>query len=1101
MQRFAWFFCFVKVVLSTTFDNFQQKITQMRKIYMLLMGLSLVFAQVLSAQSRVVTGKVTDANGAPVSGASVNVKNTKGGTSAATDGTFKINAAPNAVLVVSAVGFETQEVNIGQATNVAVTLKVDAKGLGEVILTGTGTATSKRKVAIAVESVSADKLPAAPTASVDQALVGKIPGALISSVNGNPGAPVNILLRGINTLQSGTFPMILLDGLEVKATDFNSLDLTAIERVEVIQGAAAATLYGAQGANGVIQLFSKKGKAGKINIDFSTGISSNSLIQGGSFGKAKFHSLLTNANNEVVNGSTVLAFDPDYSHYELNVVWNSLDPTNNNNKLYDKNLKYYDHYKMFYQNALTYNNSISISGAKDKFDFSLSASDSRQESVFKGNGTYNRSNFVSNVGVELAKNLRLRSVSQLIYTDNKLVDPSGRTIVYALNNARPFANFDYKMPDGNYGAYFGDGVGVNHYNPNYMFQYGHPRDQKIDVIQNLNLNYKFLKYFEADVKYGLNVQNQEIRYQIDAQDNNLNSDYWYYQLEYYSPRYSAGAPGSASESGEINVQTYRTTFQNFLPSLTARFDLNRDFGLKLPIDIRTTTYGAFDYRKNVLNGRFVYGTDAPSFSPYNMTNMINQKVVDDYTVPFITYGYLFDQKLEFGDYGGLAGGFRTDFSSAFGKGSKPFTFPHANGYLRLNAFDFFANSKVANILTDVKLRGAFGKAGIQPGAFQRYVTLNTSSMGDNVAFSYKTASPNPELSVEVSSETEFGTDIAIKGAKGAWFSNFNFAFTYWTRKTDNAIWQGDVAPSTGVGTITDNLFGLKSSGIQASLNTNVYTSKKLNWNFTANFSKQTSEISFVKDKPVVLTSNAGSTGYVIKAGEKVGQLYGYLLLNSVNQINPATGQPFIPVANQGNFAVASNGWVVYSNPSLANYKQPFVTTSQFSFGDPNPAFNMAFINDLNYDGWLTFSMQWDWINKSHLYNQTKEWMYRDGIHQDYDNPISIGSEAAGAWTAFYRGVYAQVSRNGTKNYFYEDATFARLRNLAIGADLKKFIPIKGLNKMQLLFTGRNLVTFSGYTGLDPEISSGSSNSAWDRGVDHNSIPNIKSYQISLNLGF
>ena len=119
---------------------------------------------------------------------------------------------------------------------------------------------------------------------------------------------------------------------------------------------------------------------------------------------------------------------------------------------------------MFYQSALTYNNAISISGAKDKVDFSLSTSDSRQESVFKGNGTYNRSNFVSNLGVELAKNLRLRSVTQLIYTDNKLLDQTGRTIVYALNNARPFANFDYKMPDGNYGAYFGDGVVVNHYN-------------------------------------------------------------------------------------------------------------------------------------------------------------------------------------------------------------------------------------------------------------------------------------------------------------------------------------------------------------------------------------------------------------------------------------------------------------------------------------------------------------------------------------------------------------------------------------------------------------------------------------------------------------
>lgn len=1072
----------------------------MRKLPILLLGLFLLISASGFAQTRVVTGKVTDASGAPVSGASINIKNTKGVIGAESDGTFKINAAANAVLVVSAVGFETKEVNIGAATAVAITLTVDAKGLGEVILTGTGTATSKRKVAIAVESVSADKLPAAPTASVDQALVGKIPGALISSVNGNPGAPVNILLRGINTLQSGTFPMILLDGMEVKATDFNALDLTAIERVEVVQGAAAATMYGAQGANGVIQLFSKKGKSGKLSIEVSSSLSSNSLLQGGNFGKAKYHSLSTNANGDVVNGSNVLSFDPDYSHYELNVVWNSLDTGNKNSKLYNKNLKYYDHYAMFYQSAMTKNNSISISGAKDKFDFSLSASDSRQESVFKGNGTYSRSNFVSNLGVELAKNLRLRSVTQLIYTDNKLMDPSGRTIVFALNNARPFADFNYKMPDGNYGAYFGDGVGVNHYNPNYMFQYGHPRDQKLDVIQNLNLNYKFLKFFEADVKYGLNVQNQEIRYQIDAQDNNLNSDYWYYQLEYYSPRYSAGAPGVASESGEINVQNYRTTFQNFLPSLTARLDLNRDFGLNLPIDIRTVTYGGFDYRKNVLVSQLYYGTDAPSFTPYNMTNMINQKLVRDNTTPFVTYGYVLDQKIEFGDYGGIAGGFRTDYSSAFGKGSKPFNFPHANGYLRLNSFDFIANSKLAQRLTDIKLRAAFGKAGIQPGPFQRYVTLNTSSLGDNVAFSYKTASPNPNLNVEVSSETEIGTDIAIKGASGSWFNNFNFAFTSWTRKTDNAIWEGDVAPSTGVGTITDNLFGLKSSGIQASLGATVFHSKKLNWNFTANFSKQTSEISFVKDKPVVLLSNAGSTGYVLKAGEKVGQLFGYMMLTSVNQTNPTTGQPFIAAAQQGDFSVASNGYVVYSNPAKPNFKQPYVTSSQFSFGDPNPAFNMAFINEVNFDGWLTFSMQWDWINKSHLYNQTKEWMYRDGIHQDYDNPITINGNT-GAWTAFYRGVYAQVSRNGTKDYFYEDASFARLRNLAIGADLKKFIPIKGVSKMQLLFTGRNLLTFSGYTGLDPEISSGSSNSAWDRGVDHNSIPNIKSYQITLNLGF
>jgi TonB-linked SusC/RagA family outer membrane protein len=1071
----------------------------MRKLLCLLAGMLLLFSSALNAQPREVTGKVTDANGAPVNGASIRIKNTRIGTSAAADGTFKINAASNAVLVISAVGYESTEINIGSSTNVGVTLVLDTKAMSEVVVTGTGSATSRRKLAIAVESITAEKMPAAPTASVDQALVGKIAGAQISSVNGNPGAPVNILLRGINSLQSGTFPMILLDGLEVKATDLNSLDLTSIERVEVIQGAASATLYGAQGANGVIQLFSKKGKNGKINIDISSGISQNSLINKGNLHKANNHSLKTDANGNVVGGSgNPLVFNPTLSTYEENVVWNSLDPTNSNVKPYNKNLSYYDHYKMFFQTATTYNNSISINGSKDKFDFNVSVSDSRQESVFKGNGKYKRTNFTSNVGVELIKNLRFRSVTQLIYTDNTLLDETGRTIFYALNNSRPFANYDFKSPDGNYGAYFGDGVGVNGYNPNYMFQYGHPRDQKIDLIQNFSLNYKFLKFFEADVKYGLNYQHQDILYKIDAQDNNLNSDYWAYQLEYYSPRYSAGAPSTASESGEINLQTYKTTFQNFIPSLTVRLDADKDFGIKIPI--KSTTYGAFDYRKNVLNSYLAYGTDAPSFTPYNMTNMANQKIVTDTKTPFITYGYLFDQKFDYGEIGGVGGGFRTDFSSAFGKGSKPFTFPHFNGYLRLSAFNFWSNGKLGNIFSEFKLRGAFGKAGIQPGPFQRYVTLNTNTMGDNVAFSFKTASPNPNLSVEVSQETEIGTDISIKGLKGAWLKNFNLSFTYWKRKTDNAIWEADAAPSTGIGTVTDNLFGLKSSGVQASLNISAYTSKKLNWNFTTNFSRESSEISFVKDKPVVLTSNAGSSGYVLEAGKKIGQLFGYLMLHSVDELNPKTGQPFIPKANQANFSVASNGWVVYSNPSLPNYKQPYVTPTQFSFGDPNPKFNMSFINDLTFDGWINFSMQWDWVYKSHLYNQTKEWMYRDGIHGDYDKVITIGSET-GAWTAFYRGVYAQVSRNGTKNYFYENSGFGRLRNLAVGFDLAKFIKISGIRKVQLLFTGRNIVTITKYTGMDPEISSGSYNSAWDRGVDHNSIPNIKSYQVSLNLGF
>jgi hypothetical protein len=115
------------------------------------------------------------------------------------------------------------------------------------------------------------------------------------------------------------------------------------------------------------------------------------------------------------------------------------------------------------------------------------------------------------------------------------------------------------------------------------------------------------------------------------------------------------------------------------------------------------------------------------------------------------------------------------------------------------------------------------------------------------------------------------------------------------------------------------------------------------------------------------------------------------------------GTPAIAEANRGLYEVASNGWVVKKST-----KAPYFSTKQYSFGDPNPAFNASFINELSYKGIITFNLQVDLVQGAHLYNQTKEWMYRDGIHSDYQQPITINGET-GAWSAFYRGVYAEVS--------------------------------------------------------------------------------------------
>ena len=1039
---------------------------------------------------RTISGKVSDELGNGLLNVSVTVRGSKNGSATSADGTYKIDIdAKSKTLVFSSAGLKSMEVAIGATNLLDVTMEKFVADLSEIVVTGVGVATSKKKLGISVESITADKLPGGMSASIDQALVGKIAGAQISSTNGSPGRPTNILLRGINTINRGTLPMIMLDGIEVRGTDLNSLDLSNIERVEVVQGAASGTIYGAQGANGVIQMFSKKGKMGKINIDVSSNISTNSILNVGNVQKAKFHGFTTNANGDVVGGSgNPITFDPNVSVYRENVLIDLNSPRTLINKAYDKNLKYYDHFKEFYIPATIMNNSITLSGAKERIDFNFSMSDNRQGSTFKNNGDFSRSNLTSNIGIGLAKNLKFRTNTQLIYTKNTLNDATGRGIMFALNNTRPFADYNHRMPNGDYGYYFGDATGVNGYNPNYRTQYSSNLDNKIDVVQNFNLNYKPFKFLDLDVKYGLNYQTQDVKYDVLSQDDNPSAKFW-------GTRWWTGnfAPTPVvGTSGSIDNFRYRTLFQNLIGTATITTDFKEDFKINVPL--KTTTQLAYDFRKNDFQQYITWGADAPFYRPYTASQMVSYRIQSDYREPFVTYGFLLNQRFEIGNWAGFSGGVRSDYSSAFGKGSKPATFPRGDAYVRLSQLNFWEKSRLGTIFSEFKLRGAYGEAGIQPRPFDRIPTISTQNIGNTVAFRSNINNPNPDLNVEISKELEVGTDFTVNGFKGKVFTNFSMSITYWDRSTDNAIYDVDAPPSSGIGRVRDNAFGLKSNGLQASLNASIIQSKNLNWNLTTNFSKQTSIISSVKGgAEIIVLSNAGSSNYVLKAGEKVGQLYGNRLITSLFESNGA-GKLYIPEALHGDYTVASNGYVVNKLTKI-----PFVTPEKVSLGDPNPKFNMSFINEISYKNFAQLSFQWDWVYKSHIYNQTRQWMYRDGIHSDYAKPFTVDGVTE-AYASFYRGVYAAVQANGTRNYFYEDASFLRLRNVALSFDVAKFVKLKGFNRLQLVLTGRNLLTYTKYTGFDPEVSSGTSNSAFDRGVDHNTVPNLKTYQIGLNIG-
>jgi hypothetical protein len=304
-----------------------------------------------------------------------------------------------------------------------------------------------------------------------------------------------------------------MDGVELGATDLNAIGLASIDRVEVVQGAAAASIYGAQGANGVIQLFSKRGKKDDLNIEFSSSYVNSSYLNVGGLRKADLHGFETDASNNVVGGTkNPLTWDPALGTYSENLIWNSTSPTLKINKPYDKNLKYIDHFKMFLQDAPTTNNHLSISGGKGPVDFAIGLGQNTQESNFIGNGNFKRTNLNANIGIDLAKGLTLRSTTQLIHTRSTINDGGGNATIFALFNTRPFIDYTAKMTDGNYPAFLGNAQGVNGTNPFYINQYAKSLQKTNDLVQSLNLTYAPFKVLEFSAKYGLNYQNKDNQY-------------------------------------------------------------------------------------------------------------------------------------------------------------------------------------------------------------------------------------------------------------------------------------------------------------------------------------------------------------------------------------------------------------------------------------------------------------------------------------------------------------------------------------------------------------------------------------------------------------
>jgi TonB-linked SusC/RagA family outer membrane protein len=1011
-----------------------------------------------------VTGKVTDEKGISVSGATVLEKSSRNATTTRDDGSFTITVKKGAILVVSYVGYDRFE--SAAKERMLIGLNPDIKSLSDVVVTGVGVATSKKKVAIDVASISAKDFAKSATTSIDQALDGQIAGAQIQQTSGRAGGTNYLItLRGINSLDNTT-PLVMVDGVEMK--DLAGLDPANVDHIEVVKGAAGGMLYGAQGANGVIQVFTRKGLLNaRLGISFTSKAGVDNILRG--------HKILSDHNYYITDANGNL-LDNTNKPVARNAqgVWTDPVPLAakdaQNTGTY--NLPTFDHLKQAYRQAMTFSNSISLTGGNAYTDYNVTASVLNQQDV--QSNAYTRSNIGLNLGIQPFKGFTFRTVTQVIVGQNTLTNGDRFGII----TSYPFVDYGWKDSTGHYP--FKMSANSNSLNTLSENQWHSLTNTTLEIFQNFDFNYKFPRFVELDFKYGI--------------DYNTTDGSNYYKNQ--SAALQTGLQWGPDRLGDITNTYTRLYNVNALSSFFFRTDFQKDFHLNIPI--RTTTQISYDYRDNAERQYFAEGTQLPPYPPATISVAAVKNDGDFYSEQ-TTFGFLANQSIDYGELMGISVGVRSDYGSPFGAAFKAATFPRGTVYFRPSVL-------LGDIswLNEWKLRAAYGEAGIQPGAYDRQVTLTPVTLGTGLSLSLPSQATNDSLKLLISKELEVGTDVVFTPFHDKWASRLAFGATYWSRHSDGIYQFATVATSTGYGSRLDNLSTIYSHGLDLNLDANMYNSRNVVWNMSVRWGFTKSVLTKIANGQDIVQGE-----FAAKQGQQVGLFYTQTPLHSLTQLQADGKTPYLSAAQQKN-SVIVNGNVF----DTTKYTVDITATNDLSVvGHAYPDFTSSLINTFTFFRSLTISFQIDWTHGNSIYNATKQWLYRQaggsggygGISSDMDKTLNVAGRT-GKFVNYYTSL---ANLEQPTSVFVESGSFARLKDLSVSYDLKKLVRTNSIRRLSATLSGRNLVTVTKYTGLDPEntgaFSTTGTNVSATRsgafsGVDYFGVPNLRSYQFTVSIG-
>ena len=1034
-------------------------------------------SQTAFAQERTISGNVLSSDGTPVAGASLLVKGSSTGTQTDDNGHFSIKASNGDVLILSAVGFATQQIKVESNTPGTFVLNAKKGELQEVVVTALGIKKEQKSLGYSVTQLNAKELMKNKNTNIINSLAGKVPGVNITQYSGSPGAGASITLRG-GTSTSETRqnqPLFVVDGIiydnsttitgntgtdglsrsnttySDRVMDINPED---IESLTVLKGAAAAALYGSRAADGVVLITTKKGAEGRVTVDFNSKISTswaNKLPQAQTvFGPGVY------SNNGVLNTDGV------YSS------WGPKIPADST---------IYDNIGNFFQHGAIYDNNVNVSGGSKNGSFYLSGSNFKQTGIVPGTG-YDKTTFRFNGEQKYGRlTLNANVAYSVANTDRTLTTAglygSGVGSMQSLYNWPQTYNIkNYLNPDGTQQRIYAGTVALEDDidNPYWIINEDNLTSKTNRFTGGINGNFKVADWWDITGRVGY--------------DQYTTNDYTYI------------APGSAVaplyQNGRLSKDMVNYTYI----TTTVMSNFHKTFGDFDTHLLLGTTSEDFNTKNQNLWG---YAFSTPGTISFN--NMQNtNKFFTDATTRRRLVGAYGEVGVSYKDLIYLTATGRNDWSSTLPVKNWSYFYPSLSG-----SFVFTQLLPASNILSFGKLRASWARVGKDANPYATNTYENPPiSIGGYMGVGNQYYSGNPNLIPEIQNSWEVG------GAFRFLSGRIGLDYTYYHNETQNQIAQPRLAQSGGFIFSALNSGSVINKGMEIALTGKVVSQKDFSWDATLNFSYNRGRLgAFIP-----------GVSYFYPTDAQFGTIKAASIPNG-GYFAGMTGQSYLRQTDANGKEIPNGSYLIDATTGL--YK---INPAVLVVGNREPDYIGGFENTLRYKR-ITLSVLLDIRIGGDVFNGTEYAMVLNGLSKqtllndrqsvtlkgvsslsgadttvtyNADQSYTIGSTtySGNAMIQKYWSNYAANSYN-----FITSVNWLKLRSVALTYDFSEILKnqkvIKGLTATAI---GTNLFTWTNYKGMDPEVSAaGGTGGSGSTGIDYLGVPAVASFTFGINLKF